>query len=57
MIIGLGFEKYLNYLTGLGLILLYIAVRLEKQWELFYYNQAGMLLENHENLLELSVKQ
>ena len=57
MIIGLGLEKYLNYLTGLELILLYIAVRLEKQLELFYYNQAGMLLENHKDLLELSVKQ
>ena len=27
--IGLGLEKYLNYLTGLGLIL-YVGVRLEK---------------------------
>ena len=77
--IGLGLEKYLNYLTGFGLISWYIRVTREKysdyltgfelilsyvglglnllDSDLFYYNQAGMLLEKYENLLELSVKQ
>ena len=54
-------EKYLDYL-GFELILWYIGVGLNTRIKLldsdwFYYNQAGMLLEKSENLLELSVKQ
>ena len=42
----------MNYLTGLGLILLYIGVGLKK-----WINQEEMPLEKYEDFLELSVKQ
>ena len=42
----------MNYLTGLGLILLYIGVGLKK-----WINQEQMPLEKYEDFLELSVKQ
>ena len=42
----------MNYLTGLGLILLYIGVGLKK-----WINQEEMSLEKYEDFLELSVKQ
>ena len=44
--------KSLNYLTGLGFILLYIGVGLKK-----WINQEEMSLEKYEDFLELSVKQ
>ena len=50
--IGLGIEKHLDYLTGLGLILLYIEPGLIK-----WINQAQMPIEKYEDFLELSVKQ
>ena len=63
---GLGFilwctkaslEKFLGYF-GFELILWYIGLRVNTlikllDWDWFYYNLAGMLLENSENLLEL----
>ena len=58
--IGIRLEKYSGYLAGFELILWYIRLGLKKYWmnsDLFYYNQAEMLLEKYENLLELSVKQ
>ena len=42
----------MDYLTGLGLILLYIRLGLIK-----WINQAEMLLEKYEDFLELTVKQ
>ena len=71
---------YFNYITGLGLVLWYIEIRLDKYrdyltgfrrilWYIentwtnlldsdwFYCNQAEMLLEKYENVLELSVEQ
>ena len=42
----------LNYVTGLGLTLLYIGVGLKK-----WINQEEMPLEKYEDFLELSVKQ
>ena len=60
---GVTLEKYLDYLTGVGLILWHIRLGLENTWtnsldsDLFYYNQAGMLLEKYESLLEWSIKQ
>ena len=42
----------MNYLTGLGSILLYIGVGLKK-----WINQEEMALEKYEDFLELSVKQ
>ena len=66
--IGHGFEKYSNYLTGLGLIFWYI--RLEKCYYYSYWtyfdmgcglikliNQAELSLEKYEDALEWSVKQ
>ena len=50
--IGLEIEKHLDYLTGLGLILLYIEPGLSK-----WINQAQMPIEKYEDFLELSVKQ
>ena len=42
----------MNYLTGLGLILLYIGIGLKK-----WINQEQMPLEKYEDFLKLSVKQ
>ena len=42
----------MNYLTGLGLILVYIGVGLKK-----WINQEEMPLEKYEDFIELSVKQ
>ena len=42
----------MDYLTGLGLILLWIGLGLKK-----WFNQEEMPLAHHEDFLELSVKQ
>ena len=50
--IGLGLEKDLDFLTGLGLISLCIGLGLVK-----WINQTEMPLEKYEDFLELYVKQ
>ena len=49
---GASAPRDLDYLTGLGLILLYIGLGLIK-----WINQAETPLENYEDFFELSVKQ